>query len=233
MLCIVLGILAFCRKTVGYFTLEYVAAFVQKVVYGNLYTPPPHTSSLELTAPRHSCLSFLNQPFILRTLPSAPSHPGGEASLNLRLAIVVTSMYLGGGLLWAQIAALLLPRCVLYTWDSSVHRQGGCVHQMSQGMALRPHSAALFPLSFLYFFSLVIVTCILPTWYWPPLCLLPVSISACSAVRALKCLLPVVGHAGGSRAVCSGSCRVSSTRKGPCIIHPQCNLSAWNIAGTE
>lgn len=46
-------------------------------------------------------------------------HPGAEACVNLKLALLVTSTCFGGGLLWDKIPALPLPRCVLHTWGNN------------------------------------------------------------------------------------------------------------------
>lgn len=136
--------------------------------------------------------------------------------MNLKLAIVVTSMCFGGRPLWVQIPALPLPRCVLNTWDKSLSLSGWLSepHETRCIECLWVYSVATFSrtmpsVSFLRFFPLVIVMCVLPIWYWshllPSLGLTPVSVTGCSVIRASKWLLQspairlMVGHVGGCR----------------------------------
>lgn len=156
------------------------------------------------------------------------SHPGAEACLNLKLVVVVTSMCCGGGLFWVQLSGLPLPRCVPYTWDNSASLPGwlwepnetrylDCLCVCSMPIC----SHAVSSVSFLHFFSFVIVTYILLNWDRAHLLsLLGLTPVSTSVIRALKWLLqnpairPVVGHVDGSRAASSRSCTVSFNREG-------------------
>lgn len=213
--------------------------FVEKT-----YPFPPHASSLELTASGPLLPQLFQAAHLSSYIPIwCFLHSGAEASLNLKLAIVVTSMCFGGGLFWVQIPALPLLRCVLYTWDNNASlsawwwepnetRYVECLWVCN----MPTFSHTISSVSFLHFFSFVIVMHILPSWFWPgllsPLGFAPVFVSVIRAYKTLQLGLwwnmwMVLGT------VSSISCTVSFIREGAMHYSFQHHPGAWNIAGTE
>lgn len=139
---------------------------------------------------------FLISPFFVHS-HLVLSHLGTEACLNLKVAMVVTNKCFCGRLLWVQIPALPLPKCVLYTWDNNASLSAWCWEPNETryveclwvcSMPTFSHTTS--SVSFLHFFSLVTVMYILPSWHRPHLLfppgLAPVFISVIRAYKILQ-----------------------------------------------
>lgn len=143
--------------------LEYVILMPKVVCWQNIPIPTP------CFLPGVDCLTpasaFPTSPFFTHS-HLALLHAGTEASLSLKVAMVVTSKCFCGGLRWVQVPALPLPKCVLCTWDNHASLSAWwwepheTRYMESCGCAASPHSAPPSPLFLFSIFSHLSQSCV-------------------------------------------------------------------------